>query len=624
MNLVQSSLIFLQKFHLSTRTCAQLAAGMLIILSTGYAHSQTPFNNNSESVLLQGFYWDIYNDLPSQGYWNMIRDKSAEIKANGFDMVWTPPPTNSSGGMGYHPRQLNDLNSTFGSRAQLKGMIDTLHANGVKAIADVVINHRQGNNDCDANFTNPNFPTEWIVANDEWNPGQAGCPTGGNWESSGTNTKGKNLDWGIAWSGARDLDHENPLLRDAIRGWMLDVLGKGTNGVGFDGWRYDVAHGYNSQWIGEYNDHTSAYFAVGEAWYGVSDTTNAATVASARQQLVSWLDQAKGKSFAFDFTTKYLLNDVLGGFSIINGVYTYKAPTYQFGRLRGADGLPAGLIGVWPGRAATFVDNHDTGPGKVCDYQNSTGQAQLAMDCAHLGQAYAYILTHPGIPTVFWPDLENRGTALRQEILDLMSYRREMGIHSGNGTSGHPVTIHRAELDIYAATIQGLRGEIAIQLGKPSIIWQPPGTGWVFRKQGLDYWVWTRPTGAATTTTAAATTTTATATTTTTTSSSSSSAASTKATVNFTCQNGTTVTGQNVYVVGSISQLGSWNTTLARKLTPNIYPVWKGSFSDLPPNTTIQWKCIKRDVGAVVWESGANTVVTTGAAGSSVNSVGGF
>lgn len=188
-----------------------------------------------------------------------------------------------------------------------------------------------------------------------------------------------------------------------------------------------------------------------------------------------------------------------------------------------------------------------------------------------------------------------------------MKYRREMGVHSGNGTTGHPVTIHRAELDIYAATIQGHRGEIAIQMGKPSIIWQPPGTGWVLRQQGLDYWVWTRATGAASTSVAA-----------------SSAASTSTATVNFTCENGTTVMGQNVYVVGSISQLGSWNATLARKLTPNTYPVWKASFSDLPPNTTIQWKCIKRDVGAVVWESGANNVVTTGAGSTSVNAVGGF
>ena len=79
-----------------------------------------------------------------------------------------------------------------------------------------------------------------------------------------------------------------------------------------------------------------------------------------------------------------------------------------------------------------------------------------------------------------------------------------------------------------------------------------------------------------------------------------------------------------MYVVGNISQLGAWNTSFARKLTASSYPVWKGVFTDLPPNTAIQWKCIKRDVGAVVWESGSNNLVTTGGASSSVTSVGGF
>lgn len=462
----------------------------------------SPFNNESESILLQGFYWDIYTDLPAGlAYWNMIKGKSSEIQANGFDMIWTPPPTHSSGGMGYHPRQLNNLNGTFGTRDELKSMIDTLHNHGINVISDVVINHRQGDTECDANFTNPYFPTEWIVANDEWNPGQSGCTGYGftsNWEHSGSNLKSNNLDWGIAWSGARDLDHETPALRDAIRGWMLNTLGKGSNGVGFDGWRYDVAHGFNGQWTGEYNQHTNPYFAVGEAWYGVSNTADPQNVAAARAQIIGWINETQGNSFAFDFTTKYLLNDVLGGFTIKDGVYTYNAPSYQFGRLRAEDGQPAGLIGAWPGRSVTFIENHDTGPGRICDYQNSTGQAHLALDCAHVGQAYAYILSHPGIPTVYWPHIENHGASLRQEILDLMQLRREMGIHSGNSWNDNPVTIHRAEANIYAATIRGHRGEVAIQMGKPSeecgstCYWQPPGEGWVFRKQGLDYWIWTR------------------------------------------------------------------------------------------------------------------------------------
>lgn len=472
------------------------------LLMAAGAATATPFNNNSESVLLQGFYWDIYDDLPSGlSYWDMMNYKAGEISANGFDMVWTPPPTHSSGWMGYHPRELNNLNGAFGSKNQLSNMIQALQNRGVKVISDVVINHRQGKTECDAEFTNPYFPTEWIVANDEWNPGHSGCTGYGsvtNWEHSDNNRKGNNYDWGIPWDGARDLDHENPSLRDAIRHWMKNVLGKGANGVGFDGWRYDLAHGYNGKWAGEYNEHTNAYFAVGETWFAVNDTSNPQSVRDGRQNIINWLDEAQGKSFAFDFTTKYLLNDVLGGFSKKDGQYYTNPPSYEFGRLKGSDGKPAGVIGAWPGRAVTFVENHDSGPGTVCNGNNSNGQAHLALSCGHVGQAYAYILTHPGVPTVYWPHIENHGSSLRNEILDLMRYRKEMGVHSGNGYNDNPVTIHRAERNIYAATIQGHHGEIAIQMGKSSsecgsaCFWQPPGSGWQFRRAGLDYWIWTR------------------------------------------------------------------------------------------------------------------------------------
>ncbi|GAA0858909.1 carbohydrate-binding module family 20 domain-containing protein [Aliiglaciecola litoralis] len=99
--------------------------------------------------------------------------------------------------------------------------------------------------------------------------------------------------------------------------------------------------------------------------------------------------------------------------------------------------------------------------------------------------------------------------------------------------------------------------------------------------------------------------------------------ASTSAAVNFTCNNGTTSWGQNVYVVGNIPQLGSWDTNSAVQLSATSYPTWTGTVNNLPANTSIEWKCIKRDVGAVVWQGGANNSVTTPSSGA-VNSTGSF
>lgn len=81
-------------------------------------------------------------------------------------------------------------------------------------------------------------------------------------------------------------------------------------------------------------------------------------------------------------------------------------------------------------------------------------------------------------------------------------------------------------------------------------------------------------------------------------------------------ENATTVLGQNVYVVGSIPALGSWNTSSAIVLSSASYPVWTGTLA-LPPGTAFEYKYIKKDAaGNVVWESGANRTGTTPASGS--------
>jgi alpha-amylase len=104
--------------------------------------------------------------------------------------------------------------------------------------------------------------------------------------------------------------------------------------------------------------------------------------------------------------------------------------------------------------------------------------------------------------------------------------------------------------------------------------------------------------------------------------SSSSSSASNTVNVNFTCQNGTTYSGQSVYVVGNSAALGNWSPASAIKLNPTSYPTWTRSIQ-LPNNTAVEWKCLKREdnnaAAGVVWESGSNntfnTNVTTNATG---------
>ncbi|SDT05525.1 alpha-amylase [Paenibacillaceae bacterium GAS479] len=84
--------------------------------------------------------------------------------------------------------------------------------------------------------------------------------------------------------------------------------------------------------------------------------------------------------------------------------------------------------------------------------------------------------------------------------------------------------------------------------------------------------------------------------------------------VTFTIQNATTVMGQNVYISGSIPELGSWDVSKA--IGPGSsasYPTWTVT-AQLPAGTVVQYKALKKDAsGNVVWESGENRSYTVSA-----------
>lgn len=44
----------------------------------------------------------------------------------------------------------------------------------------------------------------------------------------------------------------------------------------------------------------------------------------------------------------------------------------EWWRLRDAQGRPPGVLGMWPSRAVTFIDNHDTGSTQVYTTQHIT------------------------------------------------------------------------------------------------------------------------------------------------------------------------------------------------------------------------------------------------------------
>ena len=153
---------------------------------------------------------------------------------------------------------------------------------------------------------------------------------------------------------------------------------------------------------------------------------------------MNWCDGTGGTAGAFDFTTKGILQEAVG--------------RGEFWRLVDVKGRMPGMAGLWPSRAVTFVENHDTGPPL----------AHWPFPARELGGGYAYILTHPGTPCVFY-DHWNEGGAgqkwdgLRESIIQLIAVRKAASISARSS-----IVVLAARADVYAACIDG---KVVVKVG---------------------------------------------------------------------------------------------------------------------------------------------------------------
>ncbi|MDP9108811.1 MAG: alpha-amylase family glycosyl hydrolase, partial [Pseudomonadota bacterium] len=222
-----------------------LGVGFIGALLSASALAATPpeQSGGSNAILLQGFHWNSASYSGPNWYGN-LQNNAADIKAMGFTHVWFPPPSDAGSKEGYLPRQLNVLNSSYGSANDLTNAVHALTNIGVKAVVDVVVNHRVGTTGW-SDFTNPSWSRYSITNNDECN-----CGLG-------------NADTGDGYGSARDLDHTNVgEVQNGITGWLNNVL----KPVGFSGIRYDFVKGYNPSYAGQYANAFNAEFCVGELW----------------------------------------------------------------------------------------------------------------------------------------------------------------------------------------------------------------------------------------------------------------------------------------------------------------------------------------------------------------------
>ncbi|KAJ3727047.1 glucoamylase [Lentinula raphanica] len=77
----------------------------------------------------------------------------------------------------------------------------------------------------------------------------------------------------------------------------------------------------------------------------------------------------------------------------------------------------------------------------------------------------------------------------------------------------------------------------------------------------------------------------------------------------------TTVFGENIYICGSVDALQNWDPDTALILSAANYPIWSITV-DLPANTEVQYKYIRKFGSSLTWESDPNDVINTPSGGS--------
>lgn len=117
---------------------------LLIIIKLSY--SQTPKGD----TYLQAFYWNV---VPGGVWWDSLAKLAPKIKSAGFSSVYIPPPSKGAGGgfsMGYDIYdhydfgefyQKGSTETRFGSKSELKRMIQTYKSLGLGIYVDAVLNH---------------------------------------------------------------------------------------------------------------------------------------------------------------------------------------------------------------------------------------------------------------------------------------------------------------------------------------------------------------------------------------------------------------------------------------------------------------------------------------------------
>ena len=414
----------------------------------GAAPAQCP------DVMLQAFYWNSTANPTGNGYgrtkWidlmNGNSGSSAEEIGQWFDLVWIPS-VSAGDGLGYHPTNYGNLDSGRGTKQKLTQVINTLHQNGARVVADIVINHADAQEGW-CNFKSYTFGSygtftpdgSYICNTDEMNTSAPTTACRGYAVGNADDGYGDEANY----AASRDWDHKNPEVQAMFKAYLKWL----RNEVKVDGFRYDYCKGYHNSHINDYNTASAPYFSVMEMWDG--NVNN----------LQSHLNDAGWNTTTFDFATKYT--------AFNNGI-----ASDNYVALKGA-----GLPGAGKARyAVTFLDSHDSFQRDDNEFCGAGNSMTVCKD--KILQCYAYLLSMPGVPCVFWP----HWVTFKDAIKAMINARYKAGVHSASSVSDE------AGNGYYKATITGTNGSIRLLVG-PNSGYDSTPQGYTLASKGVNYGVY--------------------------------------------------------------------------------------------------------------------------------------
>lgn len=367
-------------------------------------------NIEINGVMMQYFEWYLNCN---KNLWNTVKKKGEELSRLGITAIWLPPAYKGIGGeneVGYGVYDLYDLGefdqkgsiaTKYGTKDEYLDAIVGLQQSGLDVYADIVLNHKMG---ADKLQTIKAVKCNWEDHTKEEGEEET-VEVWTKFTFPGRNHKYSDFEWN--WTHFSGIDYNSRTNEIALyklknKTWQMDVDKEHGNYdylmgadidfsnqevidecikwgkwylalTGVNGFRFDAVKHIESNFIRDFIREMNAYY--GKNLFSVGEYWNANV-----NELKNYIDRTEGEISLFDVPLHYNFYQA----SNSNG-------EYDLSKI-----LDNTLMKGNPGRAVTFVDNHDTQPGQALQSWIPSWFKEIAYSII--------LLRREGYPCIFYGD----------------------------------------------------------------------------------------------------------------------------------------------------------------------------------------------------------------------------